>query len=64
MDYKEKYEQALEKAKDMIERLEKGENILLKEDLKLMFPELIETSIIDEEKAMEELIELKMNFLK
>ena len=52
MDYKEKYEQALEKAKDMIERLEKGENILLKEDLKLMF------------KAMEELIELKMNFLK
>ena len=49
MDYKTKYEQALAKAKNMIDDLRKGEDILAVSELESMFPELAKS---DEERIM------------
>ena len=53
-NFKEKYKKALEKAKNVIEDLRKGDDILAISDLEQMFPELAES---EDEKIRKELLE-------
>lgn len=43
MDYEKKYNEALERAKAMIDDLRKGEDILAVSEIEAMFPELAES---------------------